>query len=265
MKKTMKPQWFLLPITLLLTLAAAIVRRQQLLREILTDGSLADGSKLHYVLAALCLLWLVAAAACLLPLEKRPQWQQSFSAAIVPNALQLVAAVCLCSGNVVLWVHGYQPVTALASQTPVILNLLYRLLPPLGILSAVCIAAFAVCSLLDRKPSPLLYMAASVYLVIRLIICFQQWNIDPSIHDYCFQLLAAICCMLAAFQIAGFCFDRGKRRMTLFWSLGTVLFCGISMADMLLRGSTDALLINGSLLLSMLVSSVQLLFGAQTH
>ena len=103
-------------------------------------------------------------------------------------------------------------------------------------------------------------MIASVYLVVRLIVCFQEWNIDPSVHDYCFQLLAAICCMLAAFQLAGFSFDKGKRRMSLFWSLSAVVFCGISAADMLLRGAADGILVNFALLLSMSVSSAQLLF-----
>ena len=103
-------------------------------------------------------------------------------------------------------------------------------------------------------------MIASIYLVVRLIVYFQEWNIDPSIHDYAFQLLAAICCMLAAVQLAGFSFDKGKRRMTLFWALSAVVFCGITTADMLVRGSAHDTLVNSGLLVSLAVSSGQLLF-----
>lgn len=263
MKKQIHTQWWIVILVALTTLGGALLRRQQLLFELLEDGSLAPDSHMHIYLIILCTLCAVGLICLLLPLEKRPRWEQSFSSAILPAALQLVGAVCLICGNILLWVHRAQADTAGSVPSPALSGALASFLPPLGIVSAVCIAAFAICCLMDKKPSPLLYMLASVYLVVRLIVCFQVWNIDPSVHDYCFQLLAVICCMLGTFQIAGFSFDKGKRRICLFWTLLAVLFCGITSADMLLRSTLDETLINFGLLLSMAVSSAQLLFGTK--
>ena len=48
--------------------------------------------------------------------------------------------------------------------------------------------------------------------------------------------------------------------MTLFWALSAVVFCGITTADMLVRGSAHDTLVNSGLLVSLAVSSGQLLF-----
>ncbi len=260
MKKAFQPHWWLVGLTAAASLAGFILRHQQLQTELLEDGSLAPGSSLHTVLAVIAIITVAGLIGLLLPLEKKERIADHFTSSLLPNVLQIVSAVMLIAGNILLWTEGHQPVTALAMRSPAVSDALASFLPPLGILSAVCIAAFAVCRLTNRKPSPLLYMVASIYLVVRLIVCFQEWNIDPSIHDYCYQLLAVICCMLATFQLAGFSFDKGKRRMTLFWTLSSVVFCSISSADMLLRGSLDDALINFALLLTMAVSSAQLLF-----
>ena len=260
MKKSTLPQLLLLIVTLLGSLIGFFVRRAQLANELLSDGSLAPGSYLHIVLTVLTFVLLAAFFALLLPLRRLTGYRAIFTAAPLLNGLQLVAAVGLVCGNVLLWIQGREPTTALATQSPVVSGALSAMLAPLGLLSAVCIAAFALLRLSGKKPSALLYMLASVYLVVRLIVCFQEWNTDPSIHDYCFQLLAAICAMLSFFQLAGFCLNRGKRRISLFWCLNAIVFCSITVADTLAHGAMDELLVNASLLLSIAVSSVQLLF-----
>lgn len=260
MKKTIQTQWCLVALTLFVSVAGAILRGRQLLYELQPDGSLAAGSSMHIVLTILSGVWLAGAIALLLPLAKKTQWSECFRPSVVPNLLQLVAAGVLVLGNILLWIEGRQPATAFATQSPAVSKALAAMLPPLGILSAVCIGAYAIFCLRGKRPSPLLYMIASIYLVVRLIVCFQEWNIDPSVHDYAFQLLAAICCMLAAFQLAGFSFDHGKRRMTLFWSLSAVVFCSFTVADTLIGGVAHEALINFGLLLSLGVSSGQLLF-----
>ena len=93
----------------------------------------------------------------------------------------------------------------------------------------------------------------SVYLIVRLIVNFQKWSTDPSLNDFVYHLFAAISCMLAAFQLAGFSFGKGKRRITLFWSLCAVYFSAISIVDCLCGRANDALL------LTMAASSLQLL------
>ena len=132
------------------------------------------------------------------------------------------------------------------------------LIPLLGAVCAVTLVAFARKCLRHEKPSPLLYMIVSIYLVVRLIVNFQKWSTDPSLNDFVYHLFAAISCMLAAFQLAGFSFGKGKRHITLFWSLCAVYFSAISVIDCLCGRANDAG-IQVALLLTMAASSLQLL------
>ena len=132
------------------------------------------------------------------------------------------------------------------------------LIPLLGAACAVTLVAFARKCLRHEKPSPLLYMIVSVYLIVRLIVNFQKWSTDPSLNDFVYHLFAAISCMLAAFQLAGFSFGKGKRRITLFWALCAVYFSAISVIDCLCGRANDAG-IQVALLLTMAASSLQLL------
>lgn len=257
MKKSTR--WLLLALTFCVTVAGFLIRRQQLVSELMPDGSLAEGSYLHILLIVLTGILFVGLITFLYPLAKKEGWQQVFPAACAPNLLLLLSAVILIVGNVVLWLQGDTPSVAVITQSPEVSRVLAQLLPPLGIVCAICFAVFAILRMMNRKPSPLLYMIASLYLIVRLIVCFQVWNTDPSIHDYAFQLLAAICCMLGCFQLAGFSFDRGHLRICLFWTLCATVFCGFTAADTLHSGSLSSILINSAFLLSMATSSVCLL------
>lgn len=259
MKKSFHPQLSLVLITLFVSLVGVILRWQQIQKELLPDGGLASGSFLHYILLALLGIFVLSLIFLLRPLPKKTKAEQVFGTSPLANGLLLACAAGLAVGNVILWINGRQATTFLATQSPVVSNALFFLLPPLGILASLCLAGFAIACALKKYPSPLLYMTVSLYLVLRLIVSFQEWNTDPSVYDYGFQLLAAICTMLATFQLAGFSFDKGRLRVTLFWCLSSVVFCTISIADTVIKGTIDSTLINVSLLLVMAVSSVQLL------
>lgn len=259
MKKNFHPQWYILLVTVAAAIAGALVRYRQLQTELLPDGSLADGSYLHIVLILISVVLIGALICLLLPLPNRESWEQVFPTHPIPNVLIILSAAGLAIGTALLWLSGSLDEIPVMTQMPQIAAVLSRLLLPLGILSAICIAVFAVMCVLKKKPSPLLYMVASIYLIIRLIVRFQAWNTDPSIHDYCFKLLAAICCMLGTFQLAGFSFGKGHRRISIFWTLCAVVFCCISLPDAYLLGTADDLIITASLLLLMAVSSVELL------
>ena len=274
MKKASR--WLLLALTFCVAVAGFLIRRRQLATELLPkDGSLVEGSTLHIFLAVLSGILFVGLIAFLIPLRKKESWRQVFPTAMLPNLLLILSAVLLIVGNILLWAANSDPVekssehAAYASRSPAISGALATLLPPLGIVCAICFIAFAVLRIRERKPTPLLFMIASVYLIIRLIVCFQVWNTDPSIHDYAFQLLAAICCMLGCFQLAGFSFDRGHLRMCLFWTLGATAFCSFTVADTLRAYALHAdtlrkyvlsdIIVNASLLLAMATCSVCLL------
>ncbi len=250
-------RWLVLALTFCVAIAGFLIRRQQLAAELMSDGSLAEGSSLHILLTVLSGILFVGLIAFLFPLPKKESWKHVFPAALVPNLLLLVSAVGLTAGNLILWRSG--SAAAVVTQSPEVSNALAMLLPPLGVVSAICFAAFAILRILDRKPSPLLFMIASIYLIVRLIVCFQVWNTDPSIHDYAFQLLAAICCMLGCFQLAGFSFERGHLRMSLFWTLSAAAFCAFTVADTLRAGTLSDILVNASLLLAMATCSACLL------
>ncbi len=257
MKKASR--WLLLALTFCVAVAGFLIRRQQLATELLPDGSLAEGSALHILLTVLSGILFVGAIAFLIPLQKKVSWRQVFPAALLPNLLLILSAIGLIVGNIHLWASGDASSAAVVTQSPEVSTALAKLLPPLGVVCAVCFIVFAVLRILNEKPSPLLFMVASLYLIVRLIVCFQVWNTDPSIHDYAFQLLAAICCMLGSFQLAGFSFDRGHIRMCLFWTLGATAFCAFTVADTLHAGALSNVLINASLLLSMATCSACLL------
>ena len=248
-----------LGILLFYSVMGCLLRAYQLRNELLFDGSLAQGAFVHRVLFLLTICFAVGWILILRPLAKLQTCKECFSANPALNGVQMLGAVGMLVGNLLLCFGGRES----ASQYTDMAVSMAKWLPILGVLSACCIFAFAFLCMKGKKPSPLLYMAASVYLVVRLIVAFQEWNTDPSVHDYAYQLLATICCMLGSFQVAGFGFDKGKRRMTLFWTLCAVFFCAVSIPDKFENSSE--FIINLSLLAIMAVNSVQLLWAKETE
>ncbi len=251
---------FILIFSLLCTLGGLVLRMVQLSRELLPGGILAQGSYLHIVLMLLCLLLAGVLTVFLLPLEKRKIWDQALSPWPLTGGLMLLSSIGLLAGNLLLLLKGvdYSAIGSVAA--PKVVIALQKLQPLCGLAGAACIAAFALQCLYGKKPASGLAMAASLYLAVRLIVHFQAWNTDPFVHDYAFRLMAAICTMLAVFQLGGFSFDKGKRRITLFWSLMALLFCGISAADSVASKDWSEILLNTALAVLMLAISVQLLF-----
>lgn len=246
------------------SLSGLILRFLQLKNELLPDGSLAEGAFLHHILLILSICFVIGISVLLWRLPRLTSWKQCFPPKPVYEILHLAAAVLLLVGNAAVLIGGPSQDSVYIVSAPGFSSFLNRILPILGIAAAVCLGVFAWKCRTGSRPSPLLYMCVSLYLIIRLIVCFQAWNTDPSIHDYCYMLLAAICTMLATFQLAGFCFDKGKRRITLFWTLTSVFFCSMSLADAIGDGSLGTVFITLALLLTTAVSSLQLLFCSET-
>ena len=106
MKKPELTRWYLLFLTLVASVIGFFVRRQQLATELLSDGSLAAGSKLHIVLLALTAVMIFALIGLLLPLKQDGGWQRYFTPSYAPNALLLLGAALLLLGNGLLWSRG---------------------------------------------------------------------------------------------------------------------------------------------------------------
>lgn len=262
MKKLMNSQGIVLLLTILAALTGTLLRLAVLSHELQADGTLLSGSHRYIVLMVVLVLYLALLIVLLRPLRRKRSWQEVFPAGSRIYSLQYACGLLLFIANIVLLITG--PVTV---QQQVISRFTYyfsKLLPFLGFAAAGCIVMFSRLRATNRKMMPgtaILYMVVSVYLVVRLILNFQSWNTDPSIHDYCYRLLAAICTMLAAYHLAGFCLDVGRRRMTAFWALCAVVFNAIAFVDYAHAKSWGELLVTLALCLSMLLSAVQVLYA----
>lgn len=96
-------------------------------------------------------------------------------------------------------------------------------------------------------------MVITLFFALRLVSLFRGWSSDPMLGDYCFSLLACICTMLAAYYLAGFSLDEGRRRLCIFFSMAAVFFSCICLADpgrWLTALSTILWLLTGSCTLS---------------
>ena len=99
-----------------------------------------------------------------------------------------------------------------------------------GAVTAICWAVVGLERFQGRKlPAPL-FMIPALFYAIRLILDFRNWSRDPMILDYCFDLLALICVMCATFHYSGFCFEEGKRRLSVFFPCCGILFGAIAIA-----------------------------------
>ena len=95
----------------------------------------------------------------------------------------------------------------------------------LGILAAAAMVFAGYCRWMGKHPSMIFHAAGSIWLMLRLICLYRTWSADPQVEDYCFQLLAMICAMLAAYHRATFDANFGKREWYAFFSMAAVYFC----------------------------------------
>lgn len=106
-----------------------------------------------------------------------------------------------------------------------------RLLALAGIFTAVCWAAVAVGNLQGKRLHPALFFLPVIFFGVRLARDFRTLSSDPVILDYCYALLALIFTMCALLELGAFAFDRGRRRLAVFFCLGSVFFNAASLAD----------------------------------
>ena len=170
---------------------------------------------------ALVLLMLVSAAALVLvflltrPLIEAAKYRFNFPAS-QPGALGILAggigigAVCLL--ELLLGTQGVDTLCAV-----------------FGIASALALFLAARFRKEGLQPIPLLYALVSVFFMLRLICYYRTYSADPVLVDYCFQLLALVCLMLASYQRAAFCANIGSRRAFTFFSLFALYCCCLSL------------------------------------
>lgn len=115
------------------------------------------------------------------------------------------------------------------------------ILTVLGLGAALCMARISRLRL-RGKSVPGFELLPIGYLLIKLIFNFKSWSTDPIILDYCCMLFALIFSLLAFYGIAGFCFDQGKPRKTLFCASCGIFFSAMAAVDGIMTGSLSAVL-----------------------
>ena len=209
--------------------AGAAVRLWQLRSAFDGDGLVISGSPSTWVLGILCAALTVLALILARRLTPRSGYEESFSSETPEMILSLVAAALLLAGCCLELL-----------SSPGGLNLLVQFL---GIASALCIGVVARQRYMGVVPKTVFHLLPCLYLVVRLIVDFKQWSVDPAVLDYCYTLFASISAMCAVFHLGGFCFSQGRRRTTVFWCLLCVVFSAVSMAD----GGLSRCLLTGGL------------------
>ena len=258
--KSYLPKDFLRKLLLFLPLymvGGYFFRNYQLNKELLYDGSLISGAFAHKILLVLAVSFVLAYACIFYFTKPQKTFRGCFSCSPLSCGAQLLAGLGLVAGNV-LGVQNNDVFLPVYSQVSLFLS---NSLCYWGVLAGVCVLIFAIRSYQDRQPSPVLYMFVSLYLVIRLIVNFQTWNTDPSIHDYAYTLLFAISAMLGCFQVAGFSFDKGGRRITGFWCVCSVFFGAVSAPDAM--GNTASMLTHVALVLLSLIMALEMVFAKE--
>lgn len=188
-------------------------------------------------LVLLSAAYVLAVALLCRGLEPRPVYVDAFSDGILELAITVGAAALLLIGSVLQVSAG-----DMLEGVP-------------GILAALCMAGVGTGRFKDEPAPAAIHLVPSIYLIIKLIVDFKRWSIDPALLDYAYAMLALVGSMCATYHLCGFCFNKGQRRITVFWCLISVFFSVVSLAD----GGMGNVLITGSLAGWTLINGWQLL------
>lgn len=187
---------------------------------------LADRTTVPLIVSAVVAVLLALAAALLQP--KQRTHEGMFSQQTSYMVFTLISAAVLAAGGVmqVMQGGGFSIV--------------------LGVLCAVGAVGIAVGAIYRRKgqnPPARCYVPLVLFYAARLFRDFRQWMLDPAIMDYCFMLFALIGCMLAAYHIGAFSFDRGNSRAYVFFTLVGYYFCCAALPQQAQQGLGEAVVV----------------------
>lgn len=124
-----------------------------------------------------------------------------------------------------------------------------RLLCTLGVVSGLCMILCHLFRVTGNRKNPPTELVPVVYLVIKLIVNFKNWSVDPVILDYFPMLMALIFALLSLYGAAGFLFDEGRPGRTLFFSAVCVFFSAMAAVDGVLGGNPGIIMTYLGLLL----------------
>lgn len=149
-------------------------------------------------------------------LRGRKKYPAITSRSLPVLAVSAVAGILLLVGSMILAVRSQREGDLLVAA--------------LGALTAVSWGATATARYMGKKIPVAVLLLPAVYYVVYLICQFRFWTRDPVILDYCYDLFALICNMFALFHLGGYAFDKGSRRLTVFFAMSGMFFNAAALA-----------------------------------
>ena len=140
----------------------------------------------------------------------------------LPGAPGLDDAYVL-TADMEVWVPGPS-----FSQTAMLLMGLLSLVSAAGLLLAV-----TACRPREgRKPVPGTFLLiAPAALVVRLVLTYRTYSVDPALEAYYVELLALVFLTLAFYRLSSFAFRAGQTRRFLLYAVPAVVLCLAALAD----------------------------------
>lgn len=99
----------------------------------------------------------------------------------------------------------------------------------LGLVSAAALVYLAWCRFRGIRASFLLWCAATLFLMLRLMFSYRGWSAQPELLRYCFPLLASVCVTLAFYYRTAFGVGMGSRPMYLLFTQMGAFFCLVTL------------------------------------
>lgn len=193
--------------------AGFLLRRWQLATAFDEEGLVLRGSPSIWVLAVFALIVTVFLAITALGQRRRSAYTESFSSGTSEMILTVCSAAMVLAGSILAMVWGERT----------------AILTALGVAAALSMAVIGMQRYRGVVPSAAIHLIPCAYLILALIVDFRRWSVDPTVLDYCYDLFAAIGAACAMVNLMGFCFDRGRRRETVFWCLAGCFFSVTAM------------------------------------
>ena len=201
--------------TVLLALAAFFLRLSQLAFAFDENGMVTGKGIVFFTVVTV--LAVAAFALYSRSLKGRKKYNAIAGQGLTEFALGGIAAVLMAAAGVVLFLNPAQQGD--------------RLVAGGSILTGLCWAMTALTHRAGKKAHAALFMVPAAFYVVDLVCRFRFWTRDPIIIDYCYDLFALISLMCATFHLGGFCFEKGARRLTVFFGLCGVFFSAAALVQ----------------------------------
>ena len=205
----------ILPVFSLVAAATCLVLRKiQLASSFDAEELPIAGSQTSILLYGLCAL-AIAVIALICLREKKTASPRDEGKSTVRGIAIIVSALAL--------VFSYLPLDMSGGVKLIV--------PALAFAAACAMAIEGVFHMQGQTGSLLGGCVLPLYLAAVLITDYRSWSYDPIVSHFCFEILFAVCAMLASFHLAAFRIEQGKRRVTAFFAASAIVFAGPVLVD----------------------------------